>query len=342
MNVKRLVVILSVFLLILMVFLFLEPKQDDSVDITFWTYEFDVLKYSPPKDDYPEKDVFLKNPIKIFRQQSGLKTNPFFIVSGIDPSSKLEYNYEGGYPSKNLFTELSNLKTKTMAKEDLSLLKKFNLLESSPKIELGDESTTEKILLIGEKTKDKSARYVTTEDFLITIPNYIIDKFTNNLQYLRHRQLLSIGEDTYLLIKGSFENTIFEFENHGKNEKKNNQEVWFQFRGKLEEINPNIFSKLDGQLKSISYDLYPDEELADGFAVANQLTSTPPVLQLEILTEKKRKVRIQFYESIQFKDIHYTPVKRSIDGWTESPAYIKNETTLLLLQILKEIKNPIP
>lgn len=330
MNIKRLLITLSVFAFTLLVFLFTETKKEESSDVNFWNYDFEELKYTPPGEGFPEKDLFISVPLVFRRYHTGLKSHPFFEVRSLDPSSNLEYQYEGGYPVKNVFIDFSILKTKTMSREDSSSLSQFSLQMFSPKIELGKDGVYEKTLLIGEKNKDKSSRYVYTEDFLITLQNYILDKFTNKPQSLRHRQILSLGDELFVEIKLKTETGTFHFENHGSRK-------WFQFKGKWEPIDSNQFNRMESILKSLSYDLYPDDEMADGFAVASQLSSGKPQWILDLITDKNQGTTLQIYDGIQFKGTHYRPILRKRDQWIESPAYIKEDTLLQIMQLAKEM-----
>lgn len=339
MNFKRIILVLGVFTLTLLIFLYTDFHKEDSADVSFWTYDFNELNYTPPGENFKDKNEFNSNSFRVRRYLVGLKNNPFFEVRGKDSSSEIEYFYEGGFPAKNLFNEFSVLNTKTMAKEEKSLLEKFSISPDSPKIELGYDGEMEKVLSLGERNRDKTARYVLTEEFLITLPNYVIDKFTSKPQSLRHRQILSLGDDSLEEIKGKFENQSYFFENHGKDPKNNNEDKWFKQKGKMEKINPEQFSRLDGLLKSLSYDLYPDDDIADGFAVATKLTSGNPIFEIELLTDKNRSTTVFFYEAINFKDTHYMPVIRKVDKWQESPAYIKQDTFFQLQYILNEIQS---
>ncbi len=339
MNFKRVFIVLGVFALTLFIFLYTDFHKEDSTDVSFWTYDFNELVYTPPGENFKDKIEFNSKPFRVKRNLIGLKNHPFFEVRGKDPSSEIEYLYEGGYPAKNLFNEFSILSTKTMAKEEKSLLEKFSINSDSPKIELGNDGEMEKLILIGERNRDRSARYVLTEEFLITLPNFVIDKFTSKPQSLRHRQVLSVGNESLQEIKVKFENQNLFFENHGKDSKNNSEDKWFKQKGKLEKINPEQFSRLDGLLKSLSYDLYPDDEIADGFAVAKKLTSGNPIFEIELLTENSRITLLSLYEAINFKDTHYMPVIRKVDKWQESPAFIKQDTYFQLLYILNEIQS---
>jgi hypothetical protein len=330
MNLKRLLITLSVFTFTLLVFLFTETKKEESSDVNFWNYDFEELQYTPPEDGYPEKDLFISLPLIFKRYHTGLRSHPFFEVRGLDPSSHVEYQYEGGYPVKNAFIDFSVLKTKTMSKEDSNTLTKFSLQTYSPKIELGEKGIYEKSLLIGEKNRDKSSRYVLTEGFLITLQNYMIDKFTNKPQSLRHRQILSLGDDLLSEIKLKTETSVFHFQNHGSGK-------WFQFKGKWEVVEPNPINRMESILKSLSYDLYPDDEIADGFTVAAQLTSGKPQWTLDLITDKNQGISLHIYEEITFKSTHYCPIVRKKAQWTESPAYIKKDTLLQIIQLAKEM-----
>jgi hypothetical protein len=338
-NFKRIILVLGVFALTLFIFIYTDFHKEDSADVSFWIYDFNELIYTPPGENFKDKGEFNSNSFLVKRNLVGLKNHPFFEVRGKEPSSEIEYLYEGGYPAKNLFNEFSILNTKTMAKEEKSLLEKFSINPDSPKIELGNDGEMEKVLLFGERNKDKTARYVLTEEFLITLPNYTIDKFTSKPQSLRHRQILSVGDDTIQEIKAKFEKQNLYFENHGKDPKNNNEDIWFKQNGKMEKINPEQFSRLDGLLKSLSYDLYPDDDIADGFAVATKLAKGTPIFELELVTDKNRTTTLFFYESINFKDTHYMPVIRKVDKWQESPAYIKQDTFFQLQYILNEIQS---
>jgi hypothetical protein len=330
MNPKRLLLILSIFGLTLLVFIYTDSKKEESADVNFWNYDFSEVKYTPPLDGFADKDQYIPNPFILKRYSTGLKSHPFFEVSGVDVNSNIEYKYEGGYPVKNVFIDYSILKTRTLSQEDPSMLPKFSISANSPKIELGNDGVYEKTLLIGERTNDKSSRYVLTENFLISLQNYVIDKFTNKLSSLRHRQLLSIGDDSLIEIKVKGEGNTYQFEDHGKGS-------WLKFKGKLEPVDTTLFSQLESSVKPISYDLYPDDEIADGFAVATKLTSGVPLWTLEFKTDQNQITTLLIFESINFKGTHYKPVVRKVNQWTESPAYIKEDIFLHILQLTKEI-----
>ncbi len=330
MNLKRLLLILSIFVLTLLVFIYTDSKKEESADVNFWNYDFNEMKYTPPLEGFEDKDQYITTPFKMKRYYTGLKSHPFFEVSGVDVDSKIEYKYEGGYPVKNVFIDFSILKTRTLSQEDPSSLSKFSISANSPKIELGNDGVYEKTLLVGEKTRDKSSRYVLTENFLIALQNYILDKFTNKLNSLRHRQLLNIGDDSLIEIKVKGESNTYQFEDHGKGN-------WLKFKGKLEPVDTTLFSQLESSVKPLSYDLYPDDEIADGFAVATKLTSGTPLWTLEFKTDQNQITTLLIFESINFKGTHYKPVLRKVNQWTESPAYIKEDIFLHILQLTKEI-----
>jgi len=324
--------ILSIFAFSLLVFIYTDSKKEESADVNFWNYDFNELKYTPPLEGFEEKDQYISSPFILKRYYTGLKSHPFFEVSGVDVDSKIEYKYEGGYPVKNVFIDFSILKTRTMSKEDPSSLSKFSISANSPKIELGNDRVYEKTLLVGEKTRDKSSRYVLTENFLIALQNYILDKFTNKLNSLRHRQLLNIGDDSLIEIKIKGESNTYQFEDHGKGS-------WLKFKGKLEPVDTTLFTQLESSIKPLSYDLYPDDEIADGFAVATKLTSGVPLWTFEFKTDQNQITTLLIFESINFKGTHYKPVLRKVNQWTESPAFIKEDIFLHILQLIKEIYN---
>lgn len=323
MSLRRFLVTLSVFLFLLGVFLFLEPKKEESPEVTFWTYDFTELQYTPPAPEFPESPSFFPDPLLIRRTIANFDDPPFFEVSGKDPSTGLDYRYEGGYTVKNLFNELSQLRSKTMAEEEPELLKNFSLLSSSPTLSLGNDGGVEKTIRIGEKTRDKTGRYILTENFILALPNYIWEKFSGSVQALRQNQAFPSSEDSFLEIRIRIGEKVILFENHDRDGKLNPQS-WFLVRGKLNEVASEPFSRLVSNLRNLSIDLYPDQNGADGLAVANQLTAGTPDSEIELKTGKKKKFTIRFYADIQFGDNAYTPVRRSMQGWDESPVYLNS------------------
>lgn len=336
MSLKRFIITLGIFCILLGIFLFLEPKRDEAPEVTFWTYEFDEIRYTPPLSGFIEKNVFFQNPFIIKRRLEGIHENTIFEISGKENETGIEYSYEGGYTVKNLFNELSVLKSKTMAKEDPALLTKFALTADSPTIELGNDGTMEKKILLGEKNRDKSGRYILTEDFLLALPNYIADKFTGSFKSLRQNQVFSTGEDSLLEIKVQLEGKKFYLENRDR-EGKQNPESWFLEKGKMERVNPDGFNRFMADLRNLTFDLYPDDEGADGFAVANQLTSIEPDMTLQLTTGKKRKYIFRVFSEIRLIDTPFRPVSRSIDEFKESPSYIKEANYQAMKNHLEEL-----
>lgn len=338
MSLRRLAVTLGVFLFLLGIFLFLDPKKEESPDVTFWSYDFSELHYTPPGQDFPEKEAFFPEPLQIRRTLSGFDDLPFFEVLGKDPGTGIEFSYEGGYPVKNLFNELTVLRSKTLTNEDPELIKTFSLLPSSPTLTLGSDGEVGKLIRIGEKNRDKSGRYILTENFILTLPNYILEKFSGSPHTLRQNQVFPSGEDSILEVRFRIGNSSFLFENHDR-EGKLTPQTWFLMKGKLIGVPAEPFSRFLSNLRNLPIDLYPDQNGADGFAVARELTSGIPEAEIEFKTGKKKKIEIHFFPEIRFGDSTYSPVRRKIQNWVESPVFLNTNRLQTLKANLEELNS---
>ncbi|MCB1141068.1 MAG: hypothetical protein H7A24_02275 [Leptospiraceae bacterium] len=328
----------AILLFLLYIFLYTDEKKDDTTEVNFWRYDFDELRYIPGKNDSDEK--FFNEKFEIKRIHKGLKSNPFFRIHKKD--SGKDISYEAGHLSKNLFTDFSVLNTKTMAEADEEILKKFSINDHSPRIELYNSGELGKILRIGSLNRDRSYRYLEAEGYLIGIPDYIISRFTGEESLLRQKQLLTIGDDLLLSLNYSGDMGNFQFVNVPNHERNPAKQVWLKAHKSRIRINPSSISNLDGIVKKLSYDIYPDDEKGEGQAVAENLVSDKEIHTLEIHLVSGKKIRIRFFPPVMLNSVFYHPVLRTIDDWKESPAYINQSNVNTLLQAIKHIEDEPP
>jgi hypothetical protein len=317
---------------------FTDEKVEDSGEVNFWKIDIDEIRYYPPKEPSAEFEKFIQTSFTMRMKKKGLRTNPFFTVSEKNTESNLDIIYEAGYGVKNLFTDLSVIKTKTMTNETPELLEKFSISEvKSPKLELYESGKLLKTILIGKD--NKSTRFFSSEKFIISSNASVFDNLKNSTTYLREKQQVFTGESRMHNLE-FISNSSLKLENISAFDSTVSQQVWFKSQDKKKKVNPNSSTRMEGFINAISTGLFPDDKDGLGFTKVNEFVSGEPISTLNITLANGTKYKIRFYPKTEIKGSGYYPILRSIENeLNESPAYIRELAYNNLVEILNTIRD---
>ncbi|MCB1176228.1 MAG: DUF4340 domain-containing protein [Leptospiraceae bacterium] len=329
--------VLGVFVLFIAIF-FTDEKPPERTDVNFWKIDFSKIIYNSPGGEVSTS--FISEAFELERISIGLKENPIFLMRGEDNTSKTTYTYEVGFQVKNLFTELSNLNTKTMAEADEDIISKFELKEGvSPFLEFKDGDSTLKKMILGKENSDKSIRYALADGFLISIGNYIGNKFTIDKTELREKQYFPISSHQFKKLIFKSEKLFLSLENRFTKKDNVVTQNWFKKESKFSRLNPNTSNRLDSLLRGVNVDLYPDSKNGQGFAIIEELLKDSPSSSIEIEVTNGLTYKVQFYPRTNFNEKNYVPAVRTIEGVVEeSPVYLVEATIKDLFELFIKIK----
>ncbi|MDX1959743.1 MAG: hypothetical protein SFU98_14300 [Leptospiraceae bacterium] len=338
MNWKKPAFILIAFVTLFVVFFFIDEREEDLSEVNFWKIEPDEIRYIPAEEPNDEFKDFRRETITMFRKSKGLKEQPVFTIRVKDDKG-FESIFEAGYQVKNLFTELSVIKTKTMTNETPDLLGKFLINEKgSPKIELYSSDKLLKRMILGKE--DKSVRFFASEKFIISSASYVFNKLKKDGGVLREKQLIFAGEARMQKVEFVSKEVNLVLENRSANDMQVNQQVWLKTSNKKAKVNPNSSSRMDGSLKGLMVELYPDDKDGEGFAKSLEETNKESNSELNITLANGVKYSIKFFDRVEKKGQFYYPIIKSIEKeFIESPAYLKENLFISLLETLKTIRD---
>ncbi len=325
MNKKFIFPIVS-FLVLLIVFLTTEEKKENLTEEIFWKKNFDTVSYFPPAKDWSNEHAskFINKPFNIIRSSTGsFKGIPFFSVSYLDKNAK-PITYEAGYNAKNLFTEISVLKIKSAVNATPEYLKKFEInSDKSPRLEVYEGKTSKKIIF-GKENSSLSTNSLNIDSLILSINSYTIKRFITDLPNFRERQIISSGNGYIQKVKINIQGQSLEIENSPfKNKDGNLINSWSRTSGIRLTFDPALGDELDGLLKSIRYDLYPDEKLEDGLDIIRELTQNPTTDGIEVKMSDGKDIKIFVYPRTNIEEKDYIPVQRKIIGiLDEFPGYV--------------------
>ncbi len=337
MSWKKAGILVIVFAALFLAFFLTDEKSPESTEVNFWKVDFDSLNYTGQMEG---SDSFLKESFSIERVSLGWKENPIFLLKGKDPKSGTPYVYEAGFSSKNLFNDLSVLRTKVMTDSSPDLLEKFSIGEkTSPRIELLREGNLEKTILLGKETKDKTARMAQADGFIISIHSYTCNKFTGDKTQLRERQYLPLGAIQLKRMQIQSDNLFLELENRYTTENTVVQQNWFKKTGKMSRLSPTTSSRLDSLLRSLPIELFPDSEKGGGFEIIGELVKDKEMAKWEIELSNGKFYTLYLYSPTNLESVDYVPAKKVLKGvYEESPVYLKMSSVQDIQQLWKTIK----
>ncbi len=339
MNWKKLLPIPIVILILFYVFVFTEERQEESTSVNFWKYDFDEIKYFPPKEDFPYKDEYIPVEFQAYRDLKFFSSEPRFWIKNKDEQTNEEVIYEGSYLIKNLFTDLANLNTNFLTKETPETLQKLEISkENSPRLLLSSKGE-EKTLYFGKTHKDKIYTYVLTDGFVVGLSSSIADKLKGKLYTLRDRSVLNLSGVYFRKVDVESDYLPIKLENEAYKENEILKQNWYLISGKKKRLTPNSGSKIDGLLKGFYFELFPDEPKGKGLAVLNELIKDQkPIQEIFIEFSNKTKVKLLLFTKTRLEDKDYIPLQKEVDGQVLTPAYIKLEVVNDWIQILKQIQ----
>ncbi len=337
---KKILLILSSFVFLGIVFFFTEEKKEDLTEIEFWNINPNKIVYSPPKENSELYSKFSLDELVLEKKEIGLKETPIFLIKGKSSKTKEDYTYEANYNFKNFFSEISILKTKGLNAANPELLEKFKIQKNlSPSLKLYNSDKLLKEVFLGEEDKN-SNRYLHSDKYLFLTQNYIFQKFTNSLFENRERNYLRSGEfefgKTIFIkekLKTSIENQVYS---------KNGTQVskWYRTGNGKTRLEPSIGSTVFSNLQNLKADLYPDEEDGQGFEIAKELVKTEAIYSIEVFLSSGVHYILKVFPKVSFKEKTYYPIIKEIDRiGIESVSYTKQESILQLIESFNRVSS---
>lgn len=328
MNKKLLYTLVGICFLFL-VFLLTEEKKENQTEEIYWKKNLTEIQFQPASEEWnlENSTKYINSFFSIKKiEEGGLKSSPIFSINNKTKSGK-ELIYEAGYNAKNTFTELSVLKIKSAVEANESYLKEFLIQkESSPKLILKENSEPNE-LVIGKEISSKSVTAFLLENSILSSNSYTFKRFESDLNSFREKQLINIGTGSILKIRLNFKEQTIEIENSPeKNPDGNVKNSWRRNSGIRLVIAPNLGDELDGLVKALKFDLYPDEDEEDGIQIIEELTKAPSQESIEVVNSEGRKIKILLFPQTNIQEKDYIPVQRKIIGiLDEFPAYTSVE-----------------
>ncbi len=325
MNKKFIFPLISIFVL-LIVFLTTEEKKENLTEEIHWKKNLNSISYFPPSKDWINESAgkFIDTQFTINRiLAGGLKESPLFSVTYTNKEGK-SIDYEAGYNAKNLFTELSVLKIKSAIEATPEYLKEFKINnEKSPKLVISDGKSKTN-LIVGKENTNNSTNSFSVDSVIFSINSYTIKRFISDLMSFRERQLISAGIGSILKIKINIQGQKLEIDNSpSKNKEGNLVNAWSRTSGIRLTFDPALGDEMDGLLKSLRYEMYPDEKLDEGIEIISELTQNPSNDSIEVVMSDGKVIKIFLYPRTNIEEKDYIPVQRKIIGiLDEFPGYV--------------------
>ncbi len=338
---KKGILIVLAFIILGLVFFFSEERHEEGLtEVNYWKINPEEIRYFPPKNS-SEFSKFIQSELIFKKKETGLKTSPYFTIEGIDLESKEPYLYEGNYNVKNLFTEMSVLITKSINPAKPETLEKFQISkETSPSLEILKSSKVEKKFYIGEETRDKSYRYLLSDNDLITTGSHIFTKFSNSPFELRERYYTRFGEFELARLQLKAEGIRLTIENNPETKNGNQISKWFKIANGKFGMDPTAGANVLAYLQAFKADIFPDEPDGESFAVAKELISTEVFAQLDIFLINGFHFKIKLFPKVVLKNKSYYPVLKEVEKFSlQSPSYTSEQSVVQLLDLLKKIQS---
>ena len=338
---KKVFLILIAFIVLGIVFFYSEERTDEGLsEVKYWIINPEEIRYFAPKDS-SEFAKFISTNLIFQKKETGLKTQPVFMIKGNDLESKSDYLYEGNYNVKNLFTELSVLSTKSITTANADLLKKFQIsTEKSPAIEILKSSQLEKKIYLGEETRDNSRRYLLSGKDLITALSHIFQKLTTSTLDFRDRNYLRFGEFELARMVFQGDGVRLTLENNPETKNAIQTSKWFKILNGKFRINPTESGSIVPYLQNFKVEIYPDEPNGEGFAVGKELVKTEILAELDIFLTTGLHYKIKLFPKVVLKNKSYYPVLKEVENFfIESPSYASEQSVLQIINLLKKIQS---
>jgi hypothetical protein len=315
--------------------LFTEEKQDDIKEVTYWKLNFDRLVYLPPSKENDKYEKSIRNQLILKRLDGSLRDDSVYTVE----NDKFQYLYEGGYHAKNLFAELSVLRSSMVEKLDTDLYAKFEF-DKSMQIHLYTGSTLAKKIEVGKKTFDDKFYYITDGQFILKLLVPIIDRFTQKESSFRENRLVQTHGELLTSFRFVTSEQTLWFENKIEKQDEKEIEKWFiRHNGKTRRVNPKDSALLSSIFVSTAIDRYPEDIGEDGFSISTNITSQEPNYSLDIEIRRGKQYHIQFFPVLSLGGGKLIPLKKTINkNLQESVSYIKQTDFDKLLALLMKIE----
>lgn len=340
MKQNKLVLLSISILFLVLVFFFTTEKKEDQQELELWKLNPSSIKFFPPKDSSALASKFSTDEFHLEKKEIGLKSSPIFWLNGKDKNGKT-YSYEGNYNIKNLFSELSILRTKGLNEAKPEYLEKFNLKkDDSPKLEIYVSNKLSKEILIGNESEN-SYRYVFADNSIFLVQNFIFQKFTNSKFELREKNYFRSGEFEIQRVILSKDQEKITIENQAYSKDGVQSSKWFKISSGKIRLEPSIASTMYSNLQNLKANLFPDEENGEGFEVAEELVKNPFDFILEVQFLNGTSSRIKVFPKVILKDKNYFPVIKEVDSWKESVSYTDEDSIKRLIDSIDRIKTAV-
>lgn len=339
---KKILIAVAGIVVLLIVFLTTEENKDYLTEETYWKKEISEIRYTPPQSDWSgnKGQDFLGQAFTLKRLNIGnIKKPPIFLIQSLGKNGE-ELIYEAGYKVKNLFTELSILKIKSVVEAKPSYMNDYSIdLEKSPRLEILDNKKSQ-ILYLGVEIPDKSLFSFSDGKFILSTFAHSFRRLKTNILFFRERNLVSVGTGHITKIRLKSSSGLLEIENSPEDDKSGiKKNIWRRNTGTRIVFPPELGDELGSLLKTMRYDLFPDEEGEEGIAIIRELTKMPIEMEWEVWTSEGRFYKILLFPRTNLGDKDYRPLIRTIEGnLEESPAYTSEELIQRLTQASDKIR----
>lgn len=340
MNWKKILPLVLIFAILFSIFYFTEEKQEESSSITFWNLDFDSLEYVPPSSDSSLSGDYGVKSFNVVREQTTFRSDPYFLISTEDITTKETLLYEASYNIKNLFTELASLNTNFLTQETPEILQKFSITQTSPKLHLKSGNKILKTITFGKPNSNKGYAYALVDNYVIGVNNNTIEKLKLELSNLRDKQLLNLSNDFFRKVSLEGEVSYF-FENDTYKENNIQKQNWYILTGKRKKLSNNTGTRIDGILRGLYVEHFADDSKTKGYAILKELIQAAPNYELKIETLHGKKIKLLFYARTNIDGQDYIPIQKIYEKITLSPAYITKNRLDDLLSAFQSAKEEL-
>ncbi|MCB1157799.1 MAG: DUF4340 domain-containing protein [Leptospiraceae bacterium] len=321
MNIFKVLLIISSFLVFSIVFLFSGKKEEKEDEFVIWKHDFTALSYSYSGGGNACPG-FLESSFTVKRLPHSLREQPVFSIT-----DSQGFVYEAGYLTKNLLKELAVLRSDTSLADTEKNRLEFHIQDKCPIVKLHKTNKETVTIFLGRLSRDKSFRYILADKKITRLPAYTLDRFKRKLREFRNPSFISLKGYEFESLKYS-ENTKFlaDFKYLANRKSK------FWLNNKTDKpLSPPHSSKLSGFILSLSIDKYADE-----ISIIHSLSSEQSRLEIQLTNGDFYSISI--YKSILIDSVEYSPLQIKLEGkLQQSPAFIQKNRIEELRDLLQLI-----
>ncbi|GBF50273.1 hypothetical protein LPTSP4_17980 [Leptospira ryugenii] len=347
---KKIIYLLVSLLVSFFIFFGLEERQENQTEVSFWKKDWSTIRFLPPKETWCGKNepTLFPMPIQMEKISRGWRGNPLFKLTQLDGKTKEQVFYEANYNVKNLFTDLSVLKTKSEELTEGIDLQKLCLSEDAPTLLLSldsipfDQEINGSFLRFGNKLGSDETRILALADNRIVSPyQYLIDKFKGESHSLRERQFINYNGGFIQYIELNGEGQRIRIENSAKkNQYDTYVNEWSRPTDERIVLSPSIGNDWETKLKSLRADLYLDEPQAPSYVSGKSSAKEKAIYTIEVGHSESYRWKLYFYDTVQTEQGMFRLAQREFLGhFLENHSLVKEEQFSAFLRAATEVKN---